>query len=155
VPHATKDRGSFWWKDLLRLCDVYRGIARCTVGDGSTVLFWSDIWNGHLLQDKFPRLSSFAKDKLFSVAMFLSTTQMGKLFHLPLFSEAWQEYQALQAIIQGRGIKIAGLTFGENLSTHLQSITIYTSVAYNPQSHLSGYGILSVQTNSESLDGYS
>jgi hypothetical protein len=39
VPHATKDKGSFWWKDLVKLCDIYRGIAKCTVGDGTTVLF--------------------------------------------------------------------------------------------------------------------
>jgi hypothetical protein len=53
VPHATKDRGSFWWKDLLK---VFRGIATCQVGDGTTVLFWSDVWNNHLLQQKIPRL---------------------------------------------------------------------------------------------------
>jgi hypothetical protein len=97
VPHATKDRGSFWWKDLLNLYDIYRGIAKCIVGDGSTVLFWSDIWNDHLLQDKCPRLFSFAKDKLISVARFLSTTQMDQLFHLPLSSDAWQEYQAFSS----------------------------------------------------------
>jgi hypothetical protein len=101
VPHATKDKGSFWWKDLVKLCDIYRGIAKCTVGDGTTVLFWSDIWNDHLLQDKFPRFFSFAKNKLISVAKFLGTTQMEELFHLPLSNEAWQEYQALQDIIQG------------------------------------------------------
>jgi hypothetical protein len=101
VPHATKDRGSFWWRDLLKLCDIYRGIAKCSVGDGSTALFWSDIWNDHILQDKFPRLFSFAKDNLISVARFLSTKQMDKFFHLPLSSEAWHEYQALQVIIQG------------------------------------------------------
>jgi hypothetical protein len=56
VPHATKDRGSFWWKDLLKLCDLFRGIATCQVGDGTMVLFWSDVWNNHLLQQKFPRL---------------------------------------------------------------------------------------------------
>jgi hypothetical protein len=88
------------------LCDTYRGIAKCSIGDGSTVLFWSDIWNDLLLQDKFPRLFSFAKDKLISVATFFNTTQMSELFHIPLSFEAWQEYQALQIIIQG--IQITG-----------------------------------------------
>jgi hypothetical protein len=49
IPHATGDRGSFWWKDLLHLCDKFRGIATCTMGDGSTVLFCLDVWNDHLL----------------------------------------------------------------------------------------------------------
>lgn len=39
VPHATGELGSFWWKDLLRLSILFRGIARCHIGDGSTVLF--------------------------------------------------------------------------------------------------------------------
>jgi hypothetical protein len=101
VPHATKDKGSFWWKDLLKLCDIYRGISKCTVGDGTAVLFCSDIWNDLLLQDKFPRLFICKKNKSISVAKFLSTTQFSDLFHLPLSNEAWQEYQALQSIIQG------------------------------------------------------
>jgi hypothetical protein len=48
VPHATKDKGSFWWRDILKLADIYMGIASCKVGDGTTVVFWSDVWNGHL-----------------------------------------------------------------------------------------------------------
>jgi hypothetical protein len=75
VPHASKDRGLFWWKDLLKLCDTYKGIAKCTVGDETTVLFWLDIWNDLLLENKFPRLFSFVKNKLISVAKFLSTTE--------------------------------------------------------------------------------
>ena len=43
VPHATQEKGSFWWKDILKLCDKFRGVAACSVGDGSTVLFWLDI----------------------------------------------------------------------------------------------------------------
>jgi len=45
IPHATIDKGSFWWRDILKLCDLFRGIANCKLGDGSTVLFWSDLWN--------------------------------------------------------------------------------------------------------------
>jgi hypothetical protein len=41
VPHAAREVGSFWWKDILRLSNLFRGIARCTIGDGSTVLFWT------------------------------------------------------------------------------------------------------------------
>lgn len=49
ILHASSDKGSFWWRDILKLCDLFRGIATCTVGDGSTVLIWSDLWNGNLL----------------------------------------------------------------------------------------------------------
>jgi hypothetical protein len=40
---VTKDKGSFWWRDILKLVDLFRGIASCKVGDGTTVLFWSDV----------------------------------------------------------------------------------------------------------------
>ena len=43
VPHGTKELGSFWWKDLLRLLVFYRGIVKCQIGDGSSILFWEDL----------------------------------------------------------------------------------------------------------------
>jgi hypothetical protein len=46
----------------------FRGIASCKVGDGTTVLFWFDVWNEHLLHQQFPRLFSYAKNKDISVA---------------------------------------------------------------------------------------
>jgi hypothetical protein len=39
VPHASKDKRSFWWRDVLRLVDWFRGIAKCKVGDETTVSF--------------------------------------------------------------------------------------------------------------------
>jgi hypothetical protein len=70
------------------------------VGNGSTVLFWSDIWNDHLLQHKFPTLYSYAKNKDISVAQFLSQNNIADHFHLPMSVQAFQEYQQLQGTIQ-------------------------------------------------------
>jgi len=53
IPHATSDKGSFWWRD------------------GTTVLFWSDLWNDNIMQIKYPRLFSFTKHKKISEAQFL------------------------------------------------------------------------------------
>jgi len=39
VPHECREMGSFWWRDVMRLNTIYRGVARCTLGDGSTVSF--------------------------------------------------------------------------------------------------------------------
>ena len=52
------------------------------------------------LQEKLPRLFTFAKDQKISVAAFLSTPDMSTLFHLPLSEQAYQEFQELQEIIQ-------------------------------------------------------
>jgi hypothetical protein len=100
VPHASKNKGSFWWRDVMKLVDLFRGIASCRIGDGSTVLFWLDVWNDHLLHNEFPRLFSFAKNKQISVAQFLLNNNIEQQFYLPLSVQAFQEYQNLQLFIQ-------------------------------------------------------
>src|SRR6185312_7319260 len=35
-------KGSFWWRDTLKLLDKYKGMAICNIQDGSTCLFWTD-----------------------------------------------------------------------------------------------------------------
>jgi hypothetical protein len=55
MPHVLMDKNSIWWKDLLKLCDRFRGIAKCTMGNGTMVMFLSDVWNDQLLQHKFPK----------------------------------------------------------------------------------------------------
>jgi hypothetical protein len=98
VPHAAADKGSFWWKDLLMLCDLFRGVATCTVGDGQSVLSWEDTWNNRLLKELLPRLYSFARNRNISVAKFLKIDDILEHFHIPLSTKAFQE---LQATIQG------------------------------------------------------
>jgi hypothetical protein len=101
IPHATNEKGSFWWKDLLKLCDLFRGIATCTLGNRQSVLFWEDTWNNRLLKESFPRLYSFARNKGISVAKFLQNNDIQAQFYIPLTPEAFQEFQDLQEIIQG------------------------------------------------------
>lgn len=96
VPHASREVGSFWWKDVLRLNVLYRGMARCTVGDGSTVLFWNDLWLDGIISHEFPRLYSFALNQQISVQMLMQADSLDDLFSLPLSEQAYQEYQLLQ-----------------------------------------------------------
>jgi len=84
VPYAARDVGSFWWKDVLRLSTIYRGIARCTLGDGSSVTFWDDLWSDGIIFLKFPRLHSFAIDPNVSVKRIMQIDDLSMLFHLPL-----------------------------------------------------------------------
>jgi len=44
---ATK-KGSFWWRDLLKLIDSYKGMASAKPLSGSSVYLWNDVWNGTL-----------------------------------------------------------------------------------------------------------
>jgi hypothetical protein len=45
LPQSSNFVGSFWWKDILKLCDLFRGVAKCTIKKGTTMLFWHDLWN--------------------------------------------------------------------------------------------------------------
>ena len=70
APQATTEKGLFWWKDIFRLIDHYRGIASPRIGDGSTFMLWNDVWNGHFLKNEYPRLFSFAKNQNITLASF-------------------------------------------------------------------------------------
>jgi hypothetical protein len=62
VPGHTL-KGSFWWRDNLRLLSTFKGIAQVHLGTGDTVLFWDDLWNGQIMKLKYPELYSFAINK--------------------------------------------------------------------------------------------
>jgi hypothetical protein len=80
----------------------YKGMASVTIVDGYTSFFWSDIWDGRLLSSQFPELFSFAKDKHISVQSFISLSAMeasDELFHLPLSTQVYLQFQQLNSII--------------------------------------------------------
>jgi hypothetical protein len=100
VPHAAREMGFFGWKDILRLNTIYRGIATCTVGNGSTVCFWDDLWTDFVLSIKYPRLVSFARKVDVSVLEVMQADDLDSLFILPLSAEALHELDNLQAQLQ-------------------------------------------------------
>ena len=91
-------KGSFWWRDHLKLVDTYKGIARCTVGNGISVLFWQDIWHNSCLKHEFPHLYSFAKNIDISVKETLQVEFLEDLFYLPLSRQAFGEFLILEQI---------------------------------------------------------
>jgi hypothetical protein len=36
------EKGSFWWKDILKLLDKFKGMASASVPDGASCLLWDD-----------------------------------------------------------------------------------------------------------------
>jgi hypothetical protein len=45
IPHCSPEKGSFWWKDISRLIDHFRGVAMPEADDGKskTILLWQDV----------------------------------------------------------------------------------------------------------------
>ena len=74
-------KGSFWWKDVLKLLDSYKGMASVTVGDGSTSLFWTDVWHGAPLSEQWPHLFSFAHEEHTLVQQIMAAEDKSVFFH--------------------------------------------------------------------------
>jgi hypothetical protein len=136
LPQPSKGRGSFWWKDLLKLMDTFRGIAQCMVGDGTTIMFWSDMRNGHLLQQKFSMLYSYAWKKTSRWLNSCKINQIEHQFHIPLSVQAFQEYQTLKKAFsrpkspQGRRTT-RDIFGGMPYTPHPSLITFHTEM-FNP-----------------------
>ena len=43
VPHASDTCGSFWWRDVLKLMPIYRGISKANVHTGDTLLMSKEL----------------------------------------------------------------------------------------------------------------
>jgi hypothetical protein len=149
VPHATKDKGSFWWKDLLKLCDIYRGISKCTVGDLMTVLFWSDIWNDLLLQDKFPRLFICKKINQYQWQSFSAQPSLVIFFIFLYLMRHGKSTKLSKASYKGsrsqKEIKITVNTSEGTQNILHQNFTTYITTIFNHQGLSSGFGILNIQ----------
>ena len=96
VPHATEPCGSFWWKDVLKLTPIFRGISKANVNVGDTIHMWKDLWLESVLEESHPRAFSFALNKDISVKDFLGSSSLHETFHLPLSIPALDEVRDLQ-----------------------------------------------------------
>jgi hypothetical protein len=100
VPQAAREVGSFWWKDELRFSSLYRSIVVCSLGDGSTVLFWDE---DVVIVEAFPHLLQFARNDRISVKSVIEAQDLDTLFMLPLTQEAYTDLGNLQDFLQSVG----------------------------------------------------
>jgi hypothetical protein len=97
---GTTFRGSFWWRDILKLIDQFKGIAMVSVRDGKSCFLWHDLWNGTVCSQSFPELFSSAKNQNISVSVAAANSPLHAHFHLPLPPEAYAQYLQLIDMIQ-------------------------------------------------------
>jgi len=43
--YQVNKKESFWWRDIVKLLDNFKRIARATTKDGASILLWQDLWN--------------------------------------------------------------------------------------------------------------
>jgi hypothetical protein len=99
VPHLAREKGSFWWKDILRLHIQYRGVSICNPNQGDTISFWDDIINGFLHSEKFPHLLHFAGDPAISLFALRNTDNLLDCFRIPMSRAAYNEFLDLQDLL--------------------------------------------------------
>ena len=98
VPHTTSLFGSFWWRDVFKLAHKYCHLASPKLGDGRSILFWTDSCvielKGSSIRIMFPRLFSFVIDGQLLVSEVLSQELLSS-WRLPLFTQAFNEMECL------------------------------------------------------------
>lgn len=53
--HECREMGCFWWRDVMRLSNIYRRVAHYILGDGSIASFWDDLWSDSVLSVQYPK----------------------------------------------------------------------------------------------------
>jgi hypothetical protein len=101
LPGQNK-KGSFWWRDIVKLLNKFKGLASVSVANGATVLLWEDKWNGIIPAQLFPELFSFAKNSTVTFHSAISKPQFISNFFLPLTTQANDQLQQLTSLINNR-----------------------------------------------------
>jgi hypothetical protein len=115
-------KGSFWWRSLLKLLNAFKGIAQAHFGTGQTIFFWSDMWNGSILQNLYAQLFSYTTNNNITVkSVTVKLESLDDLFHLPLSLEAYGQFCELeinlQSLQQNNDKDMCGLTYGAMQTT--------------------------------------
>jgi hypothetical protein len=84
VPHLVKGKGSFWWRDILRLHIQFRGVVVCSPVKGDTISFWGDLINDNILSLVFPSLFEYTKDPNISLWKMMNYANLIDQFRIPM-----------------------------------------------------------------------
>lgn len=83
---GMRRKGSFWWRDILKLVDQFKGLATVDLKDGRTCHLWHDLWQNFF---------SFAKETAITVHAARNTTILTHLFFTPLSDQALAQLDVL------------------------------------------------------------
>jgi len=86
---GIRKKGSFWWRDNLKLLDSYKGMAMVHIKDSASCYLWDDLWLNSVPKIQYPELFSFAKKPHITVRGAIDAFGPSALFHLPLSDAAY------------------------------------------------------------------
>lgn len=79
--------------------ELYKGITSVQIGNGSTVQFWNDSFNGAPLKLQFSELFSFAKAEKILLLQVREQEHFDYLFNQPLSIQAYQQWEIVKETI--------------------------------------------------------
>jgi hypothetical protein len=88
---STSKFGSFWWRNITKLINQYKGIAQAQVESGTSVMFWEDHWNSAILKNCFPELFSFSKKQFITLHQ-VKNSNLPDLFFQPLSEQTFDQF---------------------------------------------------------------
>lgn len=132
LPSSSRLKGSFWWKDNLKLLDSFKGMAMVNIVDGQSCLLWDDLWFNKVPRLQYPQLFSFAKLSGISINAAVNSEGPNTLFHLPL-----SQLAAVQLMELAHNLNSLQLQNDVDIWTYIWGSPIFsTSKAYK---HLTGH----------------
>jgi hypothetical protein len=109
VPHLAKEKGSFWWRDILRLNIQFRGVAVCSPVKGDTISFWGDLINGNILSLVFSSLFEYTKDPNISLRKMMNSANLTDQFRIPMTRAAFNDLILVQDLLDNHYKKLFNL----------------------------------------------
>lgn len=119
---GTQRKGSFWWRNNLKILEKYKELTVVQVQNGQSCLLWEDNWidgSVRAAKLKYPELFSFAKTNNIPISNALVNNLSNHLFHLPLSTMAFSQLQALRGYLEDLNVNeendLWGYTWGSNI----------------------------------------
>lgn len=98
--HHQLRKDFFWWRDILKLLDKSKGLAKPNINNARSCCLWLDLWNSNVPMHSYPELFSFARSKTTILAEAKSRDSILSLFHLPLSQQAFDQLNQLRSDLQ-------------------------------------------------------
>jgi hypothetical protein len=132
---SARHVGSFWWKDILKIQDVFEEIAQVEIGDGKFTLLWHDRWDGLRKSVKLSELWSFASIRDININQ-ARLAPPNEMFHTLLSAEAFEQLLSLQDILANLQLHDHNDKWRCIASSNLfSSHKVYSHLIGNQQSH--------------------
>lgn len=84
---------------MLRLSTLFKGFAKCNLGDGRTVTFWEDLWSEQIIAQHFLNLFAFARNTSTSVKEVMAAKDLESIFLLLVSQQSFEELEDLRDLL--------------------------------------------------------